>query len=232
MKKTLRKILDKILYIFGTIKNMINIFNIKNKNINFNVYSISEGHHKVTYKNVKAIKCPFDYVIYQMILFEVKPDLVIEIGTNIGGGSLYIADILENIGNGVLHTIDIKDQSDLSLKSHKRIHLFTEGWEKYDLNKTKGFNKILVIEDASHTYEGTLGAIKKFAPIVSINSYLIVEDGIIDRLGLSRQYNGGPIKAINEFMNKNKEFIVDRKWCDFFGKNATFNVNGYLKRVK
>jgi hypothetical protein len=26
------------------------------------------------------------------------------------------------------------------------------------------------------------------------------------------------------------EFFVDRKWCDMFGKNATFNVNGYLKK--
>ena len=46
--------------------------------IKFDVHSIYVGHHKVSYRGINAIKCPFDYVIYQMILFEVKPDLVID----------------------------------------------------------------------------------------------------------------------------------------------------------
>lgn len=213
--------------------NRFNIFRSKDEKVRFNAHSIYEGHHNITYKNIKAFRCPFDYVLYQMILFEVKPDLVIEVGTSFGGGALYLADVLENIGHGIVHTIDIKNLSDASLKKHKRIRLFTEGWEKYNLKETKGFNKILVIEDASHIYEDTLGSMYKFAPVVTPGSYLIVEDGIIDELGLSKEkYHGGPLRAIREFMKKNDNFIVDRKWCDFFGANATFNVNGYLKRIR
>jgi cephalosporin hydroxylase len=216
--------------ILKKIKKILQSFYLKNKEVYFNINSIYLGHHQITYKGVETIKCPFDYVIYQMILNEIKPDLVIEIGTNHGGGALYIADILENIGNGIVHTIDIVPQANKLLQKHNRIRLFTDGWENYDLNNAKEFNKIIVIEDASHMYKDTLGAMNKFAPIVSKDSYLIVEDGIINKLGIKKEYDGGPLRAIKEF--KNDDFVIDRKWCDFFGKNATFNVNGYLKKIK
>jgi cephalosporin hydroxylase len=199
--------------------------------INFGLRSVYNGHHKVKYRGIMALRCPFDYVIYQMIICEMHPDLVIEIGTNIGGGALYLADLMNNLGHGMVHTIDIKKQSDELLSHHLRIKLFTEGWENYDLNETKGYEKIMVIEDGSHLYPATLGAMQKFAPVVSIGSYLIVEDGIITALGMEREYQGGPLKAIREFLANHNNFAVDRKWCDLFGKNATFNVNGYLKRV-
>ena len=204
----------------------------KGEDVKITVQSIDEGHHKITYKGIKAIKCPFDYVIYQMIISEVKPDLVIEIGTNIGGGALYIADLLDSNGKGVLHTIDILDQVEPKVKEHKRISFYTQGWENYDLELTKGFEKILIIEDASHLYKDSLGILNKFHSIVSKDSYFIIEDGIINELGLENEYFGGPLKAIREFLPNHQEYIVDRKWCDMFGTNATFNVNGYLKKIK
>jgi len=212
---------------------MILNLNKKNKDevINVSIESIDNGHHKVTYRGVKAIRCPFDYLMYQMIISEVKPDLVIEIGTRIGGGAYYIADLLENLGNGIVHTVDIVDEVDSIVKRHPRIKFFTEGWVNYDIELTKKFNNILIIEDASHMYQDTLGVLNKFHSIVSKGSYLIVEDGIINELGLEKKYDGGPLRAIREFLPNHPEFIVDRKWCDMFGKNATFNVNGYLKKI-
>lgn len=202
----------------------------KEEEVKISVQSIYEGHHNVTYKGIKAIRCPFDYVIYQMIIDEVKPDLVIEIGTNIGGGALYIADLLDMNCKGIIHTIDIIDMVDPKVKEHERIKFFTNGWLDYDLELTKEFDKILVIEDASHFYQDSIGILNKFHSVVSKNSYFIVEDGIINELGLEKEYKGGPLKALREFLPLHPEFFVDRKWCDMFGKNATFNVNGYLKK--
>ncbi|MBU0941596.1 MAG: hypothetical protein KKD36_09215 [Bacteroidetes bacterium] len=203
----------------------------KDEQVKITVQSIYLGHHQVTYKGIKAIRCPFDYVIYQMIINEVKPDLVIEIGTNIGGGALYIADLLDSNGKGVLHTIDIVDMIDPKVKEHNRIKFFTKGWEDYDLTLTKGFERILIIEDASHSYKDSIGILNKFHEVVSVDSYFIIEDGIINELGLEKEYDGGPLKALREFLPNHPEFTVDRKWCDMFGKNATFNVNGYLKKM-
>lgn len=211
---------------------MLNIIkNRKDEEVRISVKSIDAGHHKVSYRGIKAIRCPFDYVIYQMILNEVKPDLVIEIGTRFGGGALYIADLLDNIGKGVLHAVDIVDNVNPEVKKHKRIEFFFDGWKNYDLSLTEGYEKILVIEDASHMYEDSIGALNKFHKVVSKDSYFIVEDGIVNKLGMEKRFEGGPLKAIREFLPEHPNYIVDRKWCDMFGKNATFNVNGYLKKI-
>lgn len=202
----------------------------KKIDVNYNLAGIEKGHHKITYNGVPCIKCPFDYVIYQMILNEVKPDLLIEIGTNHGGSALYLADLMDNLGKGVIHTIDIDDRVYPQAKEHPRISFFHEGWENYDISIATEFQKIMVIEDASHEYGDTLKAIEKFSSIVTDGSYLIVEDGIIDALGWTMQYNGGPVKAIAEFLQNHSEFQIDYKWINMFGQNATFNTNGYLKK--
>lgn len=207
-----------------------NQFTSIDEQIDFNIESIYQGHRKVTYRGVSARRCPFDYVIYQMILSELRPDLVIEIGTSFGGGALYLADLLTVIGGGIVHTIDIHDKASDIVKTHPRITLFTEGWQAYDLNLSSRFDKVLVIDDASHIYEETLGAMRKFAPAVSPNSYLIVEDGIATELGMGQRHSGGPLRAINDFLATNSDFYIDEHWTDFFGHNATFNIKGYLRR--
>lgn len=204
----------------------------KGEEVKLDIRSIYQGHFKVTYRGVQAVRCPFDFVIYQMIISKINPDLVIEIGTHAGGSALYLADLMNNIGHGLVHTIDIKSQANELVQKHPRITLFTEGWETYDIKEAKKYAAVLVIEDATHIYEDTLGAINKFAPLVTLGSYLIVEDGIIDELGMRKEFHGGPLRAINEFLRTNQDFEVDRHWCDFFGKNVTFNVNGYLKKIK
>jgi cephalosporin hydroxylase len=199
----------------------------------FNLKTIENGHHKIKYRGVKNLKCPFDYVMYQMIINQIKPDLIIEIGTFMGGNALYIADLLETIQNGEVHTIDIQNyvESDL-ITEHPRIKRFLGGYENYDLNLTKDFQTVLVIDDGSHQYQDVLNAFKKFKNVVSLNSYYIIEDGVLSELGYSDSHNGGPLKAIDKIMVENTNYYIDRKWCDFFGENATFNPNGFLKKIK
>lgn len=193
--------------------------------------SVFKGSFKVEYRGVKAQRCPFDYVIYQMILSELRPDLVIEVGTNFGGGALYLADLMEIMGHGMLHAIDIRNAATSELvQGHPRIKMFTEGWDKYDTREAEGNKKVLVIEDSSHTYENTIGVMRKFAPLVTPGSYLIVEDGIVTAIGMQKKYDGGPLRAIKDFLNETTDFHIDRKRCDMFGKNATFNIDGYLKK--
>lgn len=217
------------------LKKLMKMFRVipKDEKVQLSLQGLNKGHHKVTYKGIKAIRCPFDYVIYQMIIGEVRPDLIIEIGSHEGGGALYLADLLRIYDiDGEVHTIDIHNKAQKNIAGYTNIKFFGEGAENYDLSLTKKFSKILVIEDAAHTYECSKTAIHKFANVVSKDSYLIIEDGIVNELGVEKEYGGGPLKAIREFLPIHPEYIVDRKWCDMFGKNATFNVNGYLKKIK
>ena len=209
---------------------MFESFYIKKKS--FDLKGIDKGHYNVEYRGVPCVKCPFDYVIYQMIINEVKPDLIIEIGTNFGGSTLYLADLLTLIGNGVIHSVDIIDKCSDIVKNHPRISLFFNGWTEYDLNLIKSYEKVLVIEDSSHGFTNTLGVLNKFKDVVTLNSYFIIEDGIIDDLGRTKEFKGGPRKALKVFLQNNSEFILEEKWINFFGKNATYNPLGYLKKIK
>lgn len=232
IKEILRVVFpEKLFIIYRFLKKQLRPVS-ENERVHFDANSVYTGHFNVTYRGIRALKCPFDYVIYQMIISGLKPDLVIDIGTNTGGGTLYIADIMDAIGHGTIHTIDIQRQSADVVSRHPRIKLFTSGWENYDIKEVKGFSKILVIDDASHMYEGVLGTLKKFSPLVSLGSYFIVEDGIVDELRKEKGLNGGPLRAVREFLASEKDFEVDRMYCDMFGKNATFNVNGYLKKIR
>jgi cephalosporin hydroxylase len=191
------------------------------------------GHFGVEYRGVNYIKCPFDYVTYQMIINEVKPDLIIEIGTAQGGGALYMADLLNNLGKGIIHTIDIvtKVYAD-SVTNHQRIKTFFDGYQGYDINNAIGYEKILIIDDGSHIYEDVKKAFSKFGHLVTPNSYYIIEDGILDLLEDSGHFNGGPNRAVKEILEDNNDYQIDRKWCDFFGDNSTFNPDGFLKKIK
>jgi len=199
--------------------------------IYYGLKEVHNGHYKMKYRGVPCQKCPFDYVIYQMIINDVNPDLIIEIGTNQGGSTLYFADLLKIYGKGQIHSIDISDNCPDIVKNHSRISLFHNGWETYDLEIAKGFDRILVIEDSSHFFQNTLSAIERFKNLVSVGSFLIVEDGIVDGLGWSKSFDGGPVRAINHFLKSNSNFVQDMYWENFFGKSATFNTNGFLKRV-
>ena len=168
-----------------------------------------------------------------MIISEIKPDLIIEIGTHFGGNTVYLADLLGLNGKGIVHTIDIKNYSDSELlNNHPRIVRFLDGFENYDLSLTEKYETILVIDDASHTYEDVKKSLDKFNKVVTANSYFIVEDGVLVELGYGRDYNGGPLRATKEFLKENTDYIIDRYWCDFFGYNSTFNPDGFLKKIK
>ena len=206
--------------------------------IQFNLLSIHQGHLGVQYKGIPALKCPFDYVLYQMLFNEVRPDLIIEVGAYVGGGSLYYADLMRNLGiDGQVHAIDIEDRFPDQVKNDPKIKLFLDGWKNYPLEITKNFDRVLVIEDSSHTAQNTLDVLRHFSPCVTKGSYLIVEDGIITALTQLGRYaesdfSGGPELAIRTFLDESSDqFSIDRKYCDFFGTNATWNTNGYLKKI-
>lgn len=224
------------------------------------LHKIHDGLARSLYRGVAIQKFPFDYLIYQMIIEEIRPDLIIEIGTMHGGSALYFADLMELVGieGGEVHSIDLlspperKEYED-SLENHvphpqerkdfvefvtsnPRIKFFNNGYKNYSLNNCKGFKRILVIDDGSHVYEQVLESMEKFKDIVSVGSYFIIEDGnameVCKNNELLKAYEGGPLRAIYKFLAENDNYRVDYRWCDMYGINSTFNTYGYLRKIK
>ena len=69
-----------------------------------------EGPLSVDWLGYVAQKSPLDLWIYQEILVETKPDLIIETGKCLGGSALYLATICELIGAGRIVSIDLVEQ--------------------------------------------------------------------------------------------------------------------------
>jgi len=85
----------------------------------------------------------------------------------------------------------------------------------------------LVILDSDHSKAHVLQEMELYAPMISVGSYLIVEDTNLHGHPVLPEFGPGPMEAVAEFLPKNPDFIVDRSREKFF---MTFNPGGYLKR--
>jgi len=185
-----------------------------------------------TYFGVKALKSPLDVWIYQEIIFEIKPDIIVEIGNANGGSTLLLAHMCDLIGAGKVIGVDLSHEKVPDcVRQHSRITLIEgdacKSFENvYSLISKR--DEVLVIEDSSHTYENTLNVLRIYSTLIKPGGYFIVEDGICHH-GLSVGPMPGPYEAIERFIAENGDFEVDRSREAFF---ITWNPKGYLRRRK
>ena len=177
------------------------------------------------------LKCPLDLWIYQEIVFELKPDVIIECGTAKGGTALFLASLCDLVNNGKIITIDIK--SDRDRPRHERItYLVGSSISEEVVKKVKTMigenDKIMVILDSDHTMGHVLSELRIYGKLVSKGSYMIVEDTNVNGHPVDPDHGPGPMEAVERFLSEDKDFILDKGKEKFF---LTFNPNGYLKRV-
>lgn len=184
------------------------------------------------WQGIQIIKCPLDLWIYQEIIFELKPDIIIECGTASGGSALYLASMCDLVNNGKVITIDIEPQK--GRPENKRItYLLGSSTSKEIVEKVKSLvrnnNKIMVILDSDHRKQHVLNELRIYSKLVTKGSYLIVEDTNINGHPVSPDFGPGPMEAVDEFLKENKDFIADRTREKLY---LTFNPSGYLKKIK
>lgn len=194
------------------------------------------------------IAYPQDMLAMQEIIWDIKPDLIIEAGIAHGGSLVYYASLLELMGgDGYVLGLDIdirKHNRDL-IEAHpmmKRIKMI-EGDstsqevanQVYELAKDK--KRILVCLDSNHTHDHVLKELELYAPLTSIGSYCVVFDTIVEDLPADympggRPWNPGnnPKTAVFEFLKSNDNFEIDKS----IDHKILISVapDGYLKRVK
>lgn len=198
-------------------------------------YHQNNLHFNQKYRGLNMIKNPFDLVVYEEILWELKPTVIIEIGNAFGGFSLWLSDRMKTIGiDGKFITIDLNSTGDTNFqdfKSDKFISIIGNCNDPEVINNVKSHlgkdDKVLIIEDSAHTFENTMQVLENYKEIVTIGSYLIIEDGICDVLDL--EIKPGPMSAIEKWIKNNTNFEIDRKREKYI---MTYNPKGYLKKLK
>ena len=191
---------------------------------------------QVTWMGVKAYKNPLDCWIYQEIVHEVRPEVIVELGSYAGGSTLYLCHLLDIVGAGEVVSVDI-DRAHFAVK-HPRLVEITGDCASEEVRaqvfaRCAG-KRTLVLHDADHTRDAVLRDLRNFADLVSVGSYLIVEDGVVDvfdptateRLGWHRQ---GPLVATRLFLQEDARFEVDESRERYL---ITYNPKGFLRRVR
>jgi len=182
------------------------------------------------YFGIRTEKCPFDFWVYQEMIFELQPDVIIEIGNFLGGALLAYAHQLDHMGRGRVIGVDIENRiSAPAVCAHPRVTLITgDACERFeDVRRLiHDDEKVLVIEDSSHTYENTLNVLRTYCGLVAPGGYFIVEDSNCHH-GVEIGPSPGPYEAIIDFVKEHPEFESDRSRESFF---ITWNPMGYLRR--
>lgn len=212
----------------------------------FNVESNrSQYSYNFSWMGRPIIQYPQDMIAMQELIWEIKPDLVIETGIAHGGSLIYYASLLELIGKGEVLgiDIDIRKHNRAEIEKHpmyKRIKMIegssiSEETFKQVQQYATGKDAVIVTLDSNHTHEHVLQELQLYAPLVSKNSYIVVFDTIVENLpeGYFSQtrpwgISNNPKTAVEEFLKTNTDFQIDRS----IDNKLLISVapGGYLKK--
>ncbi len=187
---------------------------------------------------IRTLQNPMDIWITQEIIFDTKPDFVVETGTFHGGSTLVWATILQQVNpKGRVITVDIEDHTE-EVKKHPL-------WkEKVDfilgssvapevvdeIKKRVEGKKVLIILDSAHQKDHVIKELFAYSPFVQVGGYIIVQDTNLSGHPVKQAtFSGpGPMEAVEEFLSLDKHFEPDQSRERLL---FTFCPRGFLKRV-
>jgi len=183
---------------------------------------------KVSWMGVPIHKNVLDAWIYQELIFRIKPDVIVEIGSENGGSTLYFAHLLDCIGGGgCVISIDV-DRRPYKVKHERIIKITGHSSAERVIRKVSELCKdkiVLINQDGGHGEDQVYRDLVDYCGLVSVGSYYIVEDTLLyPYAGLKE----GPLMAINKFLETNPGFVIDLE-CERY--ILTANPSGYLKRI-
>ena len=195
------------------------------------VFYESDAWTKATWLGAQALKNPLDLWVYQEILHETRPELIVETGTYRGGSALFLASMCDLLGVGEIVSIDIEPLRE-DYPEHPRVTYLggrssTDPEVVSEIRARAAGRPILVVLDSDHSQAHVEAELAAYAPVVPVGCYLIVEDSNIGQI--RKDLLPGPLQAVGAFLGRTDEFVVDREREKFL---ITFNPSGYLRRVR
>ena len=189
-----------------------------------------------TFLGVPCLKSPLDLWNYQEIISELKPCLVLEFGTYMGGSALFFAEVLRRVSpEGSVLTVDNQHHElDARVRNHPRIErLICESTSPTVHERATALRKddrpIFVILDSDHSEQHVLSELLSLRSLLKAGDYLVVEDGNINGHPVLSDHGPGPLEALRNYMLRFPEdYRRDVTRECLFG--FTFAPEGYLVR--
>jgi cephalosporin hydroxylase len=204
-----------------------------------------------TWMGRPIIQLPEDIVRIQEAIYRVRPDVVVETGVAHGGSLIFYASLLKAMGGGRVVGVDIeiRPHNRAAVESHELASLISliEG-SSVDSKVVErvratvdGAGKVLVILDSNHSRDHVAAELEAYAPLVSIGSYIVATDGIMNDLydvprGRPEWRDDNPVAAVQAFVAKHPEFVVEAPPFGFNETTSSLQIthwpSAYLKRLK
>ena len=199
------------------------------------------------------IQYPQDIVAMQELIFTVQPDLIIETGIAHGGSLILYASLLElNAMCGGQQNfsvlgidIDIRAHNREAIEAHpifQRGHITMLEGSSIDADMVAKVHKfaapykrIMVLLDSNHTHEHVFSELTAYATLVSVDSYCVVFDTVIENMAADaypdRPWGKGnnPMTAAGAYLASHPEYVCD----EMMDSKLLISVapKGFLKRI-
>jgi len=208
---------------------------------------IESDHHGYGYQwtwlGLPIIQLPSDILAVQEIIWEMKPDVIVETGIAWGGSVVLYASLLELIGKGrviavdkVLPELNIDEIMKYPFSNRITLHCGSSVDKEIYAKIKEGIepsDSVMVLLDSNHTHDHVLEELQLYAPLVTKGQYLVVSDTIVEDIPPQehrpRPWGPGnnPKSALNAYMAECDRFEVDAYINDKLLQ--TFTPDGYLK---
>jgi cephalosporin hydroxylase len=203
-----------------------------------------------TWFGVPIIQLPDDMLRYQEVVFDLKPDVIVETGIAHGGSLVFSASLCRLLGKGRVIGVDIEirphNRAQLDAHPLKPSITLVEGPSTAGdiVSQVKSLinpdETVLVLLDSNHSFAHVTDELLAYAPLVTPGSYIIATDGIMRDLadvpqGKIDWIRDNPARAAEEFVAKNPSFVIAEPAWKFnesaLGGNVTHWPSAWLKRV-
>lgn len=189
------------------------------------------------------IQMPEDIVKVQELIFDSKPDVIIETGIAWGGSLLLYASVLKAIGKGRVIGIDLKlpDSNRKAIRESpfSNIIELIEG-SSTDINifsrveeTISDGQSLMLILDSHHTHQHVLDELNLWSHLIKSGGYILVCDTIVEYIDSPedriRDWGNGnnPMTAVNEFLKINSRFVMDSNYNN--KSLVSFHPHGVLR---
>jgi cephalosporin hydroxylase len=184
----------------------------------------AHGKAGVSWRGVEMRKDPWDITMYPMIIWELQPRTIIELGTYVGGSALWLADVATAFHlDPRIISVDI-NLSQLQAKDPRieyiEFDVFKINYKPFPVALSDLPHPWLLIED---THKNIVPVLEYFDRHVVRGDYVIVEDTI----------HLPTLDVLEQFMQQHgSRYRVDTNYVDNFGYNNTWNWNSILVCVE
>jgi cephalosporin hydroxylase len=206
--------------------------------------------YSFTWMGRPVIQLPEDLIRLQEVIWQLRPDVVIETGVAHGGSLVFYAALLDVIGTGTVVGVDIeiRPHNRRAIEEHalaSRIHLIEGGSTDDEVvarvrEHAEGARCVLVLLDSNHTRDHVRAELEAYAPLVTKDSYIVAMDGIMREVAGAPRTSpdwkwDNPLSAIDDFLASHPEFAETEPPWEFnegaVRDRVTYWPRAYLQRI-